>query len=56
MALQEKQLMTKRYGLLQEYNWTGNIRELRNVVERLIILSSKSISREDVANYVLPKK
>lgn len=41
---------------LQEYNWTGNIRELRNVVERLIILSSKSISREDVANYVLPKK
>jgi len=41
---------------LQEYNWTGNIRELRNVVERLIILSSKSITREDVANYVLPKK
>ena len=40
---------------LQDYNWTGNIRELRNVVERLIILSSKSISREDVANYVLPK-
>ena len=41
---------------LQEYNWTGNIRELRNVVERLIILSSKSIGREDVASYVLPKK
>ena len=41
---------------LQEYKWTGNIRELRNVVERLIILSSKSIGREDVANYVLPKK
>jgi two-component system, NtrC family, nitrogen regulation response regulator NtrX len=41
---------------LQEYNWTGNIRELRNVVERLIILSSKSITREDVTNYVLPKK
>src|SRR5664279_6473909 len=41
---------------LQDYNWTGNIRELRNVVERLIILSPKSISREDVANYVLPKK
>jgi len=41
---------------LQEYNWTGNIRELRNVVERLIILSSKSITCEDVANYVLPKK
>ena len=40
---------------LQEYNWTGNIRELRNVVERLIILSAKTITREDVANYVLPK-
>jgi two-component system, NtrC family, nitrogen regulation response regulator NtrX len=40
---------------LQDYNWTGNIRELRNVVERLIILSPKTISREDVANYVLPK-
>ena len=40
---------------LQDYNWTGNIRELRNVVERLIILSSKTIGREDVANYVLPK-
>src|SRR5579862_6999850 len=41
---------------LQQHDWTGNIRELRNVVERLIILSSKSITREDVANYVLPKK
>ena len=41
--------------LLQEYNWTGNIRELRNVVERLIILSGKSISAEDVNAYVVPK-
>ncbi|HTS42783.1 MAG TPA: sigma-54 dependent transcriptional regulator [Puia sp.] len=41
---------------LQEYNWSGNIRELRNVVERLIILSGKSINRADVENYVLPKK
>ena len=41
--------------LLQEYNWTGNIRELRNVVERLIILSGKSISSEDVKAYVVPK-
>ena len=41
---------------LQNYNWTGNIRELRNVVERLIILSGKTISLEDVENYVLPKK
>ena len=41
--------------LLQEYNWTGNIRELRNVVERLIILSGKTISAEDVKAYVVPK-
>lgn len=41
--------------LLQQYNWTGNIRELRNVVERLVILSGKSITIEDVKNYVMPK-
>ncbi|HTQ66214.1 MAG TPA: sigma-54 dependent transcriptional regulator [Puia sp.] len=41
---------------LQEYNWSGNIRELRNVVERLIILSGKTITRDDIENYVLPKK
>ena len=40
---------------LQQYNWTGNIRELRNVVERLVILSGKSITVEDVKNYVVPK-
>jgi DNA-binding NtrC family response regulator len=40
---------------LQVFNWTGNIRELRNVVERLVILSGKNITREDVKNYVLPK-
>jgi len=34
--------------LLQEYDWTGNIRELRNVVERLIILGSYEISETDV--------
>lgn len=34
--------------LLQEYDWTGNIRELRNVVERLIILGSKEIGEKDV--------
>lgn len=39
---------------LQEINWTGNIRELRNVVERLIILSGKSITRLDVQKYVVP--
>jgi len=41
--------------LLQEYNWTGNIRELHNVVERLVILSGKTITTEDIKNYVMPK-
>lgn len=41
--------------LLQEYNWTGNIRELRNVVERLVILSAKTITGEDVRSYVMPR-
>jgi DNA-binding NtrC family response regulator len=34
--------------LLQEYDWTGNIRELRNVVERLIILGEQEVSAADV--------
>ena len=34
--------------LLQEYDWTGNIRELRNVVERLIILGEKEVSTNDI--------
>jgi two-component system, NtrC family, nitrogen regulation response regulator NtrX len=34
--------------LLQEYDWTGNIRELRNVIERLIILGGNEISETDV--------
>ncbi|TVZ55739.1 LOW QUALITY PROTEIN: DNA-binding NtrC family response regulator [Lutibacter sp. Hel_I_33_5] len=34
--------------LLQDYDWTGNIRELRNVVERLIILGEKEVSENDI--------
>src|SRR5215813_11740011 len=41
---------------LKQHNWTGNIRELRNVVERLVILSGKNIVTEDIYTYVLPKK
>ena len=40
---------------LIKHNWTGNIRELRNVVERLIILSDKTITKEDINRYVLLK-
>lgn len=52
----KKVLESDAMELLQQYNWTGNIRELRNVVERLIILSGKSITLEDVETYVLPNK
>ncbi|MBP9097295.1 MAG: sigma-54-dependent Fis family transcriptional regulator, partial [Ferruginibacter sp.] len=41
---------------LKNHDWTGNIRELRNVVERLIILSGKTITVEDVSSYVFPRK
>jgi len=41
---------------LQKYNWTGNIRELRNVVERLIILSKDTVAKNDVATFVIPSK
>ena len=40
---------------LKKHNWTGNIRELRNVVERLIILSGKTITASDIDSYVLLK-
>jgi transcriptional regulator with GAF, ATPase, and Fis domain len=39
--------------LLVDKSWTGNIRELRNVVERLLILSGDRITAEDVKSYVL---
>ncbi|WP_435579627.1 sigma-54-dependent transcriptional regulator [Gilvibacter sp.] len=44
----QKKFQDKAVKLLKEYDWTGNIRELRNVVERLIILGGESISEEDV--------
>lgn len=43
-----KVFSTQAIKLLQEYDWTGNIRELRNVVERLIILGGNEISETDV--------
>ena len=44
----QKLFSLKAIKLLQEYDWTGNIRELRNVVERLIILGDNEISENDV--------
>ncbi len=43
-----KKFSQKALSLLKEYDWTGNIRELRNVVERLIILGGAEISEKDV--------
>lgn len=43
-----KHFSERAISLLQEYDWTGNIRELRNVVERLIILGGNEISESDV--------
>ena len=47
-----KEIDKKALETLNNHNWTGNIRELRNVVERLVILSGKTITEEDVKNYV----
>ena len=54
-GIARKMISDEALRLLQEYNWTGNIRELRNVVERLVILSGKTIMKEDIKMYVLPK-
>ncbi len=54
-GMAEKIIDEDAIKLLQQYNWTGNIRELRNVVERLVILSGKSITAEDIRSYVIPK-
>jgi DNA-binding NtrC family response regulator len=35
-------------------NWTGNIRELRNIIERLVILSDQTITSSDVKRYANP--
>lgn len=44
----KKEFSKEAIHLLKEYNWTGNIRELRNVVERLIILGEKEVSANDI--------
>ncbi len=47
-----KKFSKEAIDLLKEYDWTGNIRELRNVVERLIILSGKEVTEADVKMFV----
>ena len=50
-----KHFSEKAMNLLKSYDWTGNVRELRNVVERLIILGSDEISDSDVKLYAQKK-
>ena len=50
---QVKDIDSEALKLLAKHNWTGNIRELRNVVERLIILSESKITAEDVRRFVI---
>ncbi|MFN3801409.1 sigma-54-dependent transcriptional regulator [Belliella pelovolcani] len=47
----KKAIDKKAISKLQEFPWTGNIRELRNVVERLVILGGQVISEDDVKKY-----
>jgi two-component system, NtrC family, nitrogen regulation response regulator NtrX len=48
----KKVVNEKAVTALKNHNWTGNIRELRNVVERLVIMSGEEISPQDVENYI----
>ena len=56
----EQGIETKKFSkdslkLLEDYNWSGNVRELRNVVERLIILGGETISKDDVSLFASKK-
>lgn len=48
----KKTIQAKALAQLKDHNWTGNIRELRNVVERLVIMSGDEISADDVKKYI----
>ncbi|WP_333820389.1 sigma-54-dependent transcriptional regulator [Ohtaekwangia sp.] len=48
----KKTINAKAITQLKEHNWTGNIRELRNVVERLVIMSGDEITQDDVKKYL----
>ena len=49
--LPPKKIDPEALAALQAKPWTGNIRELRNVIERLLILSEEKITADDVKNY-----
>ncbi len=51
LAVERKEISAEAMDKLQQMPWSGNIRELRNVVERLVILSGERIEASDVDNY-----
>jgi two-component system, NtrC family, nitrogen regulation response regulator NtrX len=51
----KKEIEKAALDSMQKHTWTGNIRELRNAVERLIIFSDKKIVKKDVDTYILQK-
>lgn len=51
-GMPKKEFSPEAIKMLQEKSWTGNIRELRNVVERLLILGSNPVSPQDIRDYV----
>lgn len=54
MGVPKKEISADAVKKLQTYSWTGNIREFRNVIERLVILSGKTIEASDVELYTQP--
>ncbi|MCB0515892.1 MAG: sigma-54 dependent transcriptional regulator [Chitinophagales bacterium] len=52
--MKPKAITPEALTLLQELHWSGNVRELHNVIERLVILSDKSITDKEVRSYVSP--
>ena len=48
----KKNIDPEALEVLKKYNWTGNIRELRNVIERLVIMSGGDITEDDVKKYL----
>lgn len=54
-GMPEKKIDEGALEKMQAHNWTGNIRELRNVVERLVILCEKTITQQEVETYVFPR-
>src|SRR5690554_7564069 len=53
-GLLRKEFTPEAIKALQQANWTGNIRELRNIIERLLILGGKEISADDVKTFANP--